>query len=174
MHFATNLLLLLFACLLPPAQSASSRPTEKLEAHKGKIVVLNFWAAWCKPCRKEVPLLMELQRQYESRGVQVVGACTDDAKDRDKAEEFLRNNAVTYPVWFGLSDEDMKPLGLGSAIPATAIFDKEGKRVFRLIGEFKKKNLVERLEWLLGNQQGQPPKELHLPVGVDGKEYRER
>ena len=116
---------------------------------------------------------MELQREFETRGVQFVGACTDEAKDREKAEEFLRTNAISYPVWFEISDQEMKPLGLGSSLPATAIFDREGKRIFRLIGEVKKKQLVERLEWLLGNQQGRSPKELLLPGLIDSSEYKE-
>ena len=75
--------------------------------------MLNFWAAWCEPCTRELPLLVELQRQYEARGVQFVGACTDEEKDRDKAEEFLRKNGVNYPSWFDMSEKEMKTLGLG-------------------------------------------------------------
>jgi thiol-disulfide isomerase/thioredoxin len=167
-----GLLLFFLTCSLCVAESAGSLSPARLQEYRGKIVVLNFWAAWCKPCKKEMPVLLELQRQFEARGVQFVGACTDEAKDQEKAEAFLRTNAVSYPVWFGFSDKEMKSLGLGSAIPATAIFDREGKRVFRLIGEVKKKHLVERLEWLLGNQKGRSPRELLLPSLIDSSEYK--
>src|SRR5262245_53293816 len=87
-------LLLLLSCPVLVAQSTGSSLQEKLQEYRGKILVLNFWAAWCQPCTRELPLLVELQRQYEARGVQFVGACTDDSKDREKAEDFLRKNVV--------------------------------------------------------------------------------
>jgi len=146
----------------------------KLQEYKGKIVVLNFWAAWCKPCKKELPMLLELQRQFQAQGVQFVGANTDEAKDRAKADTFLNRLGMNYPVWFGFSDEEMRPMGLGSSIPATAVFDREGNRAFRLIGELKKKDLVERLEWLLGLRAGKPPKELLLPFGLPVSEYKDK
>ena len=170
---AKALLLLSLGCFpcLPGVTGSLSH--EKLQQYRGKIVVLNFWAAWCKPCKKEMAVLAELHRQFEARGVQFVGACTDDAKDREKAESLVRANEVSYPIWFDLSDEEMKRLALGSSIPATAIFDREGNRMFRLIGEVKKKQLIERLEWLLGNQKGRSPKELVLPALIDRSEYGE-
>jgi len=156
------------------ARAADSEPIpERLKEYVGRIVVLNFWAAWCKPCRKELPMLAELQRELGDRGVTFVGASTDTEEDRPAAEEMLRETSVGYPVWYGLSDEEMRPLGLGSSIPATAIFDRDGTRAFRLIGEIKKKRLVERLEWLLGPRDREPPKELLLPIGLSPKEYRE-
>ncbi|MCI0417620.1 MAG: TlpA family protein disulfide reductase [Acidobacteria bacterium] len=174
MRLVGGLVLFLLGIAASTTDLPGQLPIERLREYRGKIVVLNFWAAWCKPCKKEMPLLMELQREYEGRGVQFLGACTDESQHRQEAEEFLRTNAITYPVWFGFSDEEMKPLGLGSSIPATAIFDREGRRVFRLIGEVKRKNVVERLEWLLGKQEGRPPKELLLPPGLDRAEYEKR
>jgi thiol-disulfide isomerase/thioredoxin len=152
-----------------------SQPTsslEKLSDYHGKIVVLNFWASWCKPCRKEMPMLAEVQKEFEARGVQFIGACTDEADDRHKAESFLAKHSIAYPVWYGLSEAEMKSLYLGEAIPATSIFDRDGRQAFRLIGEMKKKELVERLEWLRGSRQGKPPKELLLPLGVSAGPYK--
>ncbi|MEW5977009.1 MAG: TlpA disulfide reductase family protein [Acidobacteriota bacterium] len=165
--------------LVLASSSASAEPSrepieQRLAAHKGQVLVVNFWAAWCKPCRKELPLLMELQNQYRNRGVQFIGACTDADEDRHKAEGLLREKAIRYPVWFGLSDEEMKEIGLGSSIPATAIFDQTGRRSFRLIGEVKRKHLEERIEWLLGSRDHRPPKELMLPPGLDRTEYQEK
>jgi len=166
--------MLLLIPSIAAAERIDSAVYTKLREYEGKIVVLNFWAAWCKPCKKELPMLLELQREFEAQGVQFVGANTDESKDRPKADAFLNSLGVNYPVWFGLSDEEMKPLGLGTSIPATALFDREGKRAFRLIGEVKKKELVERLEWLLGPRQGKPPKELLLPFGLPSSEYKEK
>jgi len=72
---------------------------------------------------------------------------------------------------FGLSDADMRPLGLGELLPTTALFDRDGGRVFRLVGEVTKKRLVERLEWLLGDRAGRAPSELVLPPGIDRAIY---
>jgi thiol-disulfide isomerase/thioredoxin len=166
-------MLLLIPSIVAADQTRSDVYT-KLREYEGKIVVLNFWAAWCKPCKKELPMLLALQREFEAQGVQFVGANTDEAKDRVKADAFLNSLGINFPIWFGLSDEEMKPLGLGSSIPATALFDRDGKRAFRLIGELKKKELVERLEWLLGTRQGKPPKELLLPFGLPASEYKEK
>lgn len=145
---------------------------DRLSDYRGKIVVLNFWASWCKPCRKEMPMLAEVQKEFEARGVQFIGASTDDASDRERAESFLSKRSISYPVWYGLSEAEMGSLYLGDAIPATSIFDRDGSQAFRLIGEMKKKALVERLEWLLGPRQGQPPQELLLPLGVSGGPYK--
>lgn len=153
------------------ATGSDSPLAGKLRQYEGKIVVLNFWAAWCKPCKNELPLLNDLQGQFEGQGVQFIGANTDEAKGRAKADTLLKNLGIAYPIWFNLSDADMKPLGLGASIPATAIFDRQGTRAFRLIGEVKRKDMIERLQWLLGGRQGKPPKELLLPFGFPAAEY---
>jgi thiol-disulfide isomerase/thioredoxin len=143
-----------------------------LRAYHGKIVVLNFWATWCKPCKKEIPALMEIQRQYESLGVQVTGASIDEPEDRKKAEEFVHQTRVNYPMWFGCTIEQMLPLGLATSIPATAILDQAGQRRFRIIGEAKKADISERLDWLLGNRSAPAPPELLLPAGITPEHFR--
>jgi thiol-disulfide isomerase/thioredoxin len=169
-----SLVALLGASALPGARAAGISPIEEqLRGHRGRIVVLNFWAAWCGPCRNELPLLAGLQREYEERGVRFVGASTDAPDDREEAEALLARSGVAYPIVFGLTDAEMRPLGLGSLLPVTAVFDRDGAPVFRLVGEVTKKRLVERLEWLLGERDGRPPKELVLPPGVDAADYEE-
>jgi len=165
-------LLAALALAVPGAANAET-VAERLQEHSGRIVVLNFWAAWCQPCRKELPMLARLQARFEEQGVVFVGASTDAPDQREAAAQLLREASVVYPVWYGLSDEEMLPLGLGSSIPATAIFDRDGRRAFRLIGEIKEKHLVERLEWLLGPRDRKPPRELSLPPGLSRKEYEE-
>jgi thiol-disulfide isomerase/thioredoxin len=171
---AWPLVALLGAGAVSSAWAAEPSPLdEQLRDHRGRVVVLNFWAAWCGPCKSELPLLARLQKDYEDRGVQVVGASTDAPDGRDAAAALLGKTGVTYPIVFGLSDADMRPLGLGSLLPVTAVFDRDGTRAFRLVGEVKKKRLVERLEWLLGERSSPPPRELLLPAGVDAAEYEE-
>ncbi|MEE8339909.1 MAG: TlpA disulfide reductase family protein [Xanthomonadales bacterium] len=67
----------------------------------GKILLLNFWATWCKPCIEEMPMLTRLQHSYAGRGVQVVGIALDDP---DKAREFASELAINYPILVGSTD----------------------------------------------------------------------
>jgi thiol-disulfide isomerase/thioredoxin len=157
---------------LPHAHAGEGSPiAERLLDYRGQIVVVNFWAAWCGPCQSELPLLATIQREFESRGVQFIGASTDAAGEREEALDLLKRSGVHYPILFGLSDAEMRELGLGSLLPATAVFDRDGTRVFRLVGEVTRRRLVERLEWLLGGRVGRPPRELQLPPGIDAADY---
>jgi thiol-disulfide isomerase/thioredoxin len=142
-----------------------------LDPYRGKVLVLNFWASWCAPCRKEMPLLVRMQTEYGPRGVQVLGPSIDEAEDRESAAEFARKVRVNYPVRYGHTTEDMKPLGLATAIPATAIFDRDGRRMFRIIGEVHEEALRPRLEWLLGDRTAAAPPELILPPGVTPEHF---
>lgn len=172
---AWPLIALVGAGALTPARAAELSALEgELSAQRGRIVVLNFWAAWCGPCKKELPLLARLGSDYGDRGVRFIGASTDAPEERAAAEALVAKTGVSYPVVFGLSDTDMQGLGLGSLLPVTVVFDRDGTRVFRLVGEVKKKRLVERLEWLLGERASPAPRELVLPPGVDAAEYSGR
>jgi len=162
---------LLLALLMPtPASSAPAGPLA-LDRHKGQIVVLNFWATWCEPCRNEIPLLVRVQAEYGPRGVQVIGASIDEPEDQEMAQRFMRDRQVNYPVWHGHTTEDMKPLGLATSIPATAVFDRDGTRMFRIIGEVHEEALRSRLEWMLGDRTAMRPSELVLPDGVTPEHF---
>jgi thiol-disulfide isomerase/thioredoxin len=100
---------------------------QKLGAYRGKIVVLNFWATWCIPCRKEMPDLAAIQNDYAALGVQVVGAGADTLADRSKVLEFVKETRINFPVWLGATTDDMKRFGLGPALPGTAIIGRDGK-----------------------------------------------
>ena len=163
---------LLLAWALFPVLPAASAPGDlALDQYRGKVLVLNFWASWCAPCRKEMPLLVRLQTEYGARGVQVLGPSIDEPEDRDDAEDFARAMGVNYPVRYGYTTEDMKPLGLATAVPATAIFDRDGRRMFRIIGEVHEEAIRPRLEWLLGDRTAAAPPELVLPPGVTPEHF---
>jgi thiol-disulfide isomerase/thioredoxin len=167
-------MLLLVVTLLFSARPAAAELQHDLERYRGKVVVLNFWATWCAPCRDEIPLLVRIQREYGAKGgVQVIGASIDEPGDRESAEAFVRRMRINYPVWYGRTTEDMKPLRLATAIPATAVFDRDGRPVFRIIGEVKEADLTSRLDWLLAGRTGEAPAELMLPPGVTPEHFAE-
>lgn len=100
---------------------------QSLQNLKGRIVVLNFWATYCIPCRKEMPDLAAVQNEFAALGVQVIGVSTDDLEDRNKVLQFVKETKVNFPIWMGGSAEHMLKFGLGAALPGTVVIDSEGK-----------------------------------------------
>ena len=100
---------------------------QKLSGYRGKVVVLNFWATWCIPCRKEMPDLAAIQNQYAALGVQVVGAAADGLADREKVVTFIKETGINFPVWLQATTEEMKRFGLGPALPGTVVIGRDGK-----------------------------------------------
>lgn len=86
---------------------------------QGKVLVVNFWASWCPPCRAEMPGFVDLQGKYRDRGLVFVGIALDSP---DKAGAFAQSIGVNYPV---LVDQDSSVLNL-SGLPYTAVFDRKG------------------------------------------------
>ncbi|MCA1629684.1 MAG: TlpA family protein disulfide reductase [Acidobacteria bacterium] len=78
---------------------------QRLSALRGRVVVLNFWATYCAPCRKEMPDLAAIQNDYAAQGVQVVGASSDEAEDRAKVLQFIKETKINFPVWLGATEE---------------------------------------------------------------------
>jgi thiol-disulfide isomerase/thioredoxin len=131
--------------------------TQDISRYRGKIVVLNFWATWCVPCQHEMPLLGEMQKKYEDKGVVVLGASLDDEKTQPLIQPFAEKNKIPFPLLLGGTTDHMRQLRLGEAIPATAFFDADGNLVARVLGELNKSDLQNRLEWMLGKHHGKGP-----------------
>jgi thiol-disulfide isomerase/thioredoxin len=100
---------------------------QRLSALKGRIVVLNFWATYCVPCRKEMPDLAAIQNEYAALGVQVIGASADEAADRAKVLQFVKETRINFPIWMGATTTDMMRFGLGAALPGTVIIGRDGR-----------------------------------------------
>ena len=130
---------------------------QSLAQYRGKILVLNFWATWCIPCLEEMHILTELQRRYEAQGVQVIGASADEPSTQKVIPSFLRKRKIDFPVWLGATTADMQRLALGEELPATAIIDRDGQIVGRILGPVEKQDLQQRIEWLLGDRQSPAP-----------------
>jgi thiol-disulfide isomerase/thioredoxin len=96
----------------------------RLSDYKGKIVLLNFWATWCAPCRAEMPDLVKWQREYKSKGLQVIGV-TYPPTELTEAREFIKSIEVNYPV--ALGEERTKALfDKGETLPVTVVINKKG------------------------------------------------
>ena len=136
-----------------------------LADYRGKVVVLNFWATWCAPCRAEMPMLSAVRGRYASRGVEVVGASADDESTQARIVPFVREAGINFPIWKGATADDMRRLGLGTGLPATAVIDVDGRVAFRLLGPITAHDLEPRLEWLLGAKKGSAPDALVSSFG---------
>lgn len=124
-----------------------------LTAWQGKVVLLNFWASWCQPCREEIPLLNQLQQQYGGQGLQLVGIAIDEA---EAVRRFQAALPLAYPSL--LAPEQGIPLmeHLGNrfgVLPYTVIADRDGRVVFRHPGAITLQQVQTALAPLLGTSR---------------------
>lgn len=168
---------LITAGLLAFAATAAFAQEPSLEARvaefTGRVVVVNFWAVWCEPCKREMPMLARMSREYEARGVTFIGASIDDPEEIEQARAFARKTHVAYPLVFGASTAQMIAYRLGDAVPVTVLLDRDGTQKFRMVGEIKEAQLRERLDWLLGSRSVAPPEELTLPDGMSVDHFKD-
>lgn len=105
-----------------------------LADYQGKVLVLDFYATWCAPCRESIPRLITLQKKYGSEGLQIVGLNVGGPDDRIKVAEFARELGIQYSL--GFPDKSLTDLFLSDnqTIPQTFLFDRQGQLVRRFIG----------------------------------------
>jgi thiol-disulfide isomerase/thioredoxin len=96
----------------------------RLSDYKGRVVLLNFWATWCAPCRAEMPDLIKWQREYKGKGLQVIGV-TYPPEELTEVRKFIKSIKINYPV--ALGGEQTKALfDKGETLPFTVVIDKKG------------------------------------------------
>jgi thiol-disulfide isomerase/thioredoxin len=122
---------------------------QRLSGYRGRIVVLNFWATYCVPCRKEMPDLASIQNSYAALGVQVIGASADEPKAKPAVLKFIRETKLNFPVWLGASVGDMERFGLAPALPGTAIVGRDGKIVWHKSGTVTEAEVKREIDKLL-------------------------
>jgi thiol-disulfide isomerase/thioredoxin len=117
----------------------------------GKVVIVNFWATWCKPCLKEIPDLSRVYEKYKDRGLVILGVMTDDP-DHNALLNFQSDNNMSYPVVRANSDI-LVSFSYPGSLPTTYIYDRGGKQVGRpYIGALHEAQLHRILEPLLAQK----------------------
>ena len=99
--------------------------TLSLNELKGKIVLIDFWATWCPPCRKMIPELKNLYKKYQSQGLEIIGISLDDKDNRETVKSFVENVKIDYPIVIG-THAVSNAYGKVTAIPTSFIIDANG------------------------------------------------
>ena len=136
-------------------QAVDEAAYQKLIAsNKGKVVLVNFWATWCKPCRAEMPALVKLEAQLRAKGLKLITVSADDEDKETQAEAFIAQTGVPAPAYIRKAKDDDKFINFvdpkwSGALPASILYDKNGKRVKSFIGETPMKDLEAAIQKLL-------------------------
>jgi thiol-disulfide isomerase/thioredoxin len=123
---------------------------QRLSSYKGRIVVLNFWATWCVPCKQEMPDLAAIQNEYAALGVQVIGAAADQISDRAKLLQFIKEAKINFPIWLGATTADLQRFGVGPGLPATVVIGRDGKVATLHYKTIQQAQLKKEIDKLLG------------------------
>jgi peroxiredoxin len=119
----------------------------ELSKLKGKVVLVNFWATWCPPCRAEIPDFIEVYNTYKSKGFEIIGIALDE-EGWSKVAPYVKEAKMNYPVVLG-SAEVVQQYGNIESIPTTFIIDKNGYIAGRQVGVLSKTALEQKLKSLL-------------------------
>lgn len=121
--------------------------TVRLSDYRGKVVLLNFWATWCPPCRAEIPDLIKMQDRYRSKGLQVIGI-TYRPERIGEIGEFVKRLGVNYPVVLG-TEEAEALFDQGETLPLTIIIDRRGDVRGRIEGILLPEEFEQKIKPLL-------------------------
>jgi peroxiredoxin len=120
---------------------------KKLSDYKGKVILLNFWATWCGPCKRELPDLSKLSTELQSKDFKMIGISVD--QESGAVDNFLRSNQLSYTVLHEPNELVMKYMSVSgqndNVIPQTYIIDKKGKVVEALVGSRSKEDFMKIL-----------------------------
>ncbi len=137
---------------LTPVDEASYRAA--IAAAKGQVLVVDFWATWCVPCREEMPKLVRLGEQYRARGVKLLTVSCDEPEQESGAYDFLRGQRAPQPAYIKRAANDEKFIDSvdpkwSGALPGLFVYDRQGKLVKSFVGETDMAALEQVLKKLL-------------------------
>ena len=126
------------ACSRAPLKAGTwttdGKQQSRLADYKGKVVLLDFYATWCEPCRAETPHLVRLQNDYGPKGLQVIGLNVGGDEDRSEVPGYAKEFNIQYPLAFPDDDLVTRYLGDNENIPQSFIFDRDGNLLKRFVG----------------------------------------
>jgi thiol-disulfide isomerase/thioredoxin len=131
----------------------------RLSDLRGKAVLLNFWATWCGPCKIEMPWFVDLQKQYGSQGLQIVGVAMDDASKEDIGK-FAKDMGVNYPILIGKESVGDQYGGV-PALPESFLISRDGKIVDKIIGLRGKAEIEDAVKKALDTQTAKSEASMH-------------
>jgi peroxiredoxin len=121
----------------------------RLSSYRGKVVLLDFWATWCDPCREETPHFVELQQQYADRGLQIIGVSMDDTSA--PVREFYQQFHMNYPVVMG-DAKTGEAYGGVLGLPIAFLLDRDGRIVAKHMGSTKAETFDQEIAALLSKR----------------------
>jgi peroxiredoxin len=130
-----------------PDQEGNSR---RIVEWQGRVLLCNFWATWCEPCREEIPMLLRLRQKHAANGLEIVGISIDQAA---KVKHFSASYQVSYPLLIADASalDLMRHLGnQAGALPFTVVLDRQGAIAYRKLGLLKAAELEPVLTALMG------------------------
>jgi cytochrome c biogenesis protein CcmG, thiol:disulfide interchange protein DsbE len=121
--------------------------TVRLEAYKGKVVLIKFWATWCAPCQSEMPELVKLQRKYGPKGLQILGVTYEPEKPT-LVNRVAKKFKINYPLLYG-SEDLSRQYKIEEVLPVTILVDRQGNLQSQILGMIDTKDVEEKIAPLL-------------------------
>jgi peroxiredoxin len=121
--------------ILEAENKAASGDPIKLANYSGKVMLVNLWATWCGPCRMETPELVKLHKEFQSRGVEMIGLSTEDpAASAESVSDFIREYGVDYQIGWATREVAQTLMQGRTSIPQSFVIARDGRIIKRFIG----------------------------------------